>query len=95
MWLIAKRLKKRYMLKVLCHSVPKRGLFIRLWLVFQDDVRQSLYDDANELVRAVKKRKTPFLGGKEPHLGDLAAYGAMCSFEGCRAFDVSRQSEQR
>lgn len=57
-------------------------------MLLQDDVRLSLYDDANYLTKALKKRRSRFLGGDEPNLGDLAAFGALSSFEGTEAFQV-------
>ncbi len=54
----------------------------------QDDVRESLYDDARHLCKAIRRRRRPFLGGERPNLADLAAFGALSSFEGCRAFKV-------
>ena len=47
-----------------------------------------MYDDANHLCKALKKRRSRFLGGEEPNLGDLAAFGALSSFEGTEAFKV-------
>ncbi|KAG8283338.1 hypothetical protein J6590_018930 [Homalodisca vitripennis] len=52
----------------------------------KDDVRQSLYDECNYWMKAVQKKNTPFLGGKQPNLGDLAVYGVLSSIEGCDAF---------
>lgn len=66
MWLIGKRLKKRYRLK--------------------DDVRHSLYDEANNWLRAIQARGTSFMGGSKPNLSDLAVYGVLKSIEGCDAF---------
>ncbi|GLV43812.1 Suppressor of ref(2)P sterility [Carabus blaptoides fortunei] len=66
MWLIGKRLKKRYNLK--------------------DDVRQSLYDECNYWIRAIRKKGTPFMGGVRPNLSDLAVYGVLSSIEGCNTF---------
>ncbi|XP_060535755.1 prostaglandin E synthase 2 [Cylas formicarius] len=66
MYLIGKRLKKKYHLK--------------------EDVRQSLYDECSKWVREVNSKGTPFLGGNQPNLADLAVYGVLNSIEGCDAF---------
>lgn len=66
MWMIGKRLKRKYNLK--------------------DDVRQSLYDDCNYWVRALRIKGTDFMGGSSPNLADLAVYGVLNSIEGCTAF---------
>lgn len=50
----------------------------------KEDVRQSMYDLANEWKSAVGTQN--FRGGNEPNLADLALYGAMNSFRGCEAF---------
>lgn len=52
----------------------------------KDDVRQSLYDEANHWLRAIKARGTTFMGGGKPDLSDLAMYGILKSIEGCNAF---------
>ncbi|KAL6429028.1 hypothetical protein ACFW04_008078 [Cataglyphis niger] len=52
----------------------------------KDDVRQSLYDEANYWLRAIRARGTPFMGGSKPDLSDLAVYGILKSIEGCDAF---------
>ncbi|GLH10735.1 hypothetical protein R5R35_012419 [Gryllus longicercus] len=52
----------------------------------KDDVRQSFYDECNEWMKAVHKQGTPFLGGEQPNLADLAVYGVLNSIEGSRAF---------
>lgn len=52
----------------------------------KDDVRESLYDDCNRFARAVKLKGTPFMGGQEPDLADLAVYGVLNAIEGCDAF---------
>jgi len=52
----------------------------------KDDVRQSLYDDADSWVKAIgKKRK--FLGGDKPNLADLSVYGVLNAIEGLDAFE--------
>lgn len=52
----------------------------------KDDVRQSLYDEINNWLRQVNVNGTPFKGGHEPDLSDLAVYGILKSIEGCSAF---------
>jgi microsomal prostaglandin-E synthase 2 len=52
----------------------------------KDDVRQSLYDEANYWLRGIKARGTTFMGGSKPDLSDLAVYGILKSIEGCDAF---------
>ncbi|CAH0716420.1 unnamed protein product, partial [Brenthis ino] len=52
----------------------------------KDDVRQSLYDAANDWMNAISKKGTPFLGGKKPNLADISVYGILSSIEGCKAF---------
>lgn len=52
----------------------------------KDDVRQSLYDEANCWLRAIHSRGTEFMGGSKPDLSDLAVYGILKSIEGCDAF---------
>lgn len=53
----------------------------------KDDVRQSLYDEVNKWLRAIKKRGGTFMGGEKPNLSDLAVYGILKSIEGCNAFE--------
>lgn len=52
----------------------------------KEDVRESLYDKCNEFMKELETRGTPFLGGTDPNLADLAVYGVLCSIEGCLAF---------
>lgn len=52
----------------------------------KDDVRQSLYDECNHWVRHINAKRTPFMGGKQPNLADLAVFGVLSSIEGCIAF---------
>lgn len=52
----------------------------------KDDVRMSLYDECNNWVRAINAKGTPFMGGQQPNLADLAVYGVLSSIEGCIAF---------
>ncbi|XP_059045978.1 prostaglandin E synthase 2 [Achroia grisella] len=56
----------------------------------KDDVRQSLYDAANEWTDAVKKKGSRFLGGEQPNLADISVYGVLSSIEGCQAFQDLR-----
>uniref|UniRef100_A0A8D8FHD6 Prostaglandin E synthase 2 n=1 Tax=Culex pipiens TaxID=7175 RepID=A0A8D8FHD6_CULPI len=51
-----------------------------------DDVRSHIYDACDKWAVAVEKKKTPFLGGKQPNLADLAVFGVLSSMEGCQAF---------
>lgn len=57
----------------------------RLYLF--DDVRSPLYRACRTWLAELKKRKTEFIGGKEPNLADLSFYGVLSSIEGCQAFD--------
>ncbi|XP_029155298.1 prostaglandin E synthase 2 [Nylanderia fulva] len=52
----------------------------------KDDVRQSLYDEANYWLHNIHARGTAFMGGSKPDLSDLAVYGILKSIEGCDAF---------
>ncbi|XP_014607389.1 PREDICTED: prostaglandin E synthase 2 [Polistes canadensis] len=52
----------------------------------KEDVRQSLYDEVNKWLRAIHANRTPFKGGENPDLSDLAVYGILKSIEGCSAF---------
>ncbi|XP_026759547.1 prostaglandin E synthase 2 [Galleria mellonella] len=56
----------------------------------KDDVRQSLYDAANEWTGAIKKKGSRFLGGEQPNLADISVYGVLSSIEGCQAFQDLR-----
>lgn len=49
-----------------------------------DDVRISLYECANEWVKAVGNKD--FLGGSEPNLADLSVYDILTSIQGFEAF---------
>ncbi|XP_017756476.1 PREDICTED: prostaglandin E synthase 2 [Eufriesea mexicana] len=69
---------------------------IAMWLIskrlkrkhnLKDDVRQSLYDEINKWLHAVKKHGNTFMGGEKPNLSDLAVYGILKSIEGCNAFE--------
>ncbi|XP_013189219.1 prostaglandin E synthase 2 [Amyelois transitella] len=56
----------------------------------KDDVRQSLYDAANQWTRAIKIKGTRFHGGDHPNLADVSVYGVLSSIEGCEAFQDLR-----
>jgi len=58
----------------------------------KDDVRQSFYDECNIWCRALKKKGTPFMGGDQPNLSDLAAFGVLNAVEGCEAFQDARNN---
>ena len=59
----------------------------------KDDVRESLYESANEWADAVGTTNK-FRGGDVPNLSDLALYGALNSFKGCEAFaDLMRNTK--
>jgi len=51
-----------------------------------DDVRLHLYTACDKWTSEIDKKKTPFLGGKEPNLADLNVFGVLNSMEGCQAF---------
>ncbi len=66
-----------------------------------NDVRLSLYECANEWVKAVGKKDFLgkewdwkdhlwlfwlFIGGSEPNLADLNVYGILTAIQGCEAF---------
>lgn len=52
----------------------------------KDEVRQSLYDECNHWLKAIKSQGSNFMGGDSPNLADLAVYGVLSSIEGCDAF---------
>ncbi len=52
----------------------------------KDDVRESLYDDCNLWVKAVKAKGGAFHGGDRPDLADLAVYGCLGAIAGCESF---------
>ncbi|EFN78959.1 Prostaglandin E synthase 2 [Harpegnathos saltator] len=69
---------------------------IAMWIIgkrlkkrhrLKDDVRQSLYDEANYWLQNINKKGTTFMGGHKPDLSDLAVYGILKSIEGCDAFE--------
>lgn len=47
--------------------------------------------DAFNSFLTAKGDSRPFLGGDRPNLGDLALYGAISSFAGCRTFKEMRK----
>lgn len=47
-----------------------------------EDSRQSLYEAVNTFLGAIAKQGTRFMGGNNPNLADLAAYGTLNSIEG-------------
>jgi len=57
----------------------------------KDDVRESLYDECNLWMKTLKKKGTPFLGGNQPNLADLAVFGVLSAIEGCQAFQDARE----
>jgi microsomal prostaglandin-E synthase 2 len=52
----------------------------------KDDVRESLYDCANQWLKAVGPNRR-YLGGSTPNLADLAVYGVLHGIEGQPAFE--------
>lgn len=58
----------------------------------KDDVRQSLYDQCNHLMKTINKKGTKFLGGSSPNLADLAAFGVLTAIEGCDAWQDARNN---
>ena len=60
----------------------------------KDDVRQSLYDQCNHWTKCLSKKGTPFMGGSQPNLSDLAVFGVLTAVEGCEAFlDARRETK--
>jgi len=57
----------------------------------KDDVRESLYDECNVWMKALKKKGTVFMGGASPNLADLAVFGVLSAIEGCQAFQDARE----
>jgi len=57
----------------------------------KDDVRESLYDECNLWMKALKKKGTPYMGGENPNLADLAVFGVLSAIEGCQAFKDARE----
>ncbi|XP_025060817.1 prostaglandin E synthase 2 [Alligator sinensis] len=52
----------------------------------QDNVREDLYEAADDWVKAIGKHRL-FMGGSQPNLADLAVYGVLRVMEGLEAFD--------
>ncbi|XP_078685949.1 prostaglandin E synthase 2-like [Branchiostoma floridae x Branchiostoma belcheri] len=60
----------------------------------KDDVRESLYDAANEWLKGVGKKR--FMGGSQPNLADLAVYGVLSSIEDFDTFkDLMENTKMR
>jgi len=57
----------------------------------KDDVRESLYDECNHWMKGIKKKGTPFMGGDQPNLADLAVFGVLSAIQGCQAFQDARE----
>lgn len=51
-----------------------------------EDVRDHIYNALDSWTDELKKRKTTFLGGKQPNLADISVFGILNSMEGCQAF---------
>lgn len=51
-----------------------------------DDPRGHLYEACDKFTSELERKKTKFMGGKEPNLADLAVFGILSSMEGCQAF---------
>eukprot|EP01026_Neomeris_dumetosa_P052324 TRINITY_DN4626_c0_g1_i4.p3 TRINITY_DN4626_c0_g1~~TRINITY_DN4626_c0_g1_i4.p3 ORF type:complete len:359 (-),score=74.18 TRINITY_DN4626_c0_g1_i4:123-1199(-) len=51
----------------------------------EGDLRQNLYSDADEFVKAIGERQ--FMGGKEPGLADLAVFGVIRAITGTDTFN--------
>lgn len=51
-----------------------------------EDVRGHIYNALDSWTNELKKRKTTFLGGKQPNLADISVFGILNSMEGCQAF---------
>lgn len=62
------------------------GKSLKKKYALKNDVRESLYDEVNFWVKSVKAKGTPFMGGNQPDLADLAVYGVLSAIEGCDAF---------
>ncbi|KAI7838862.1 hypothetical protein COHA_007363 [Chlorella ohadii] len=58
----------------------------------EGDVREVLYESANDWVAALKGR--PFLGGDKPDLADLAVFGVVRSVTGTDTFNDLMQNSQ-
>jgi len=55
------------------------------------DERASLFHACDTWIKAIGPDRK-FMGGNEPNLADLALYGAINSFVGCRAFEEMREN---
>lgn len=77
-----KRVAMIYIGAAVMHIVGKR---LRKKHGLKANVRESLYDLCREWTAAVGATRK-FMGGERPNLSDLAVYGVLSSFEGCRAF---------
>jgi len=62
------------------------GKSLKKRYMLKDDVRASLYDEVNHWTRSIRAKGTPFMGGSQPDLADLAVYGVLSAIEGCDAF---------
>ncbi|KAL5280972.1 Su(P) family protein [Megaselia abdita] len=51
-----------------------------------EDVRGHIYNALDSWTDELKKKKTTFLGGKQPNLADISVFGILNSMEGCQAF---------
>lgn len=51
-----------------------------------DDVRSHIYDACKEVTNQLDKQNSRFLGGQEPNLADISAFGVLNSMEGCDAW---------
>ncbi|XP_013413736.1 prostaglandin E synthase 2 [Lingula anatina] len=60
------------------------GQRLRKKYKLKEDVRESLYDAANEWTSGLDGKQ--FMGGDRPNLSDLAVYGVLRSMEGLDAF---------
>ena len=60
----------------------------KIYCHIEDDVRESLYDECNHWMKGIKKKGTPFMGGDQPNLADLAVFGVLSAIQGCQAFQV-------
>lgn len=58
----------------------------------KDDVRETLYEETNVFLKALKKKGTKFMGGEQPNLSDLAVYGVLTAVEGCEAFQDLKEN---
>ena len=47
-----------------------------------EDTRQSLYQEVTFYLKSIEAKGTPFMGGDEPNLADLAVFGCLSSIDG-------------